>query len=142
MTDALRPLSDAELGPEHPNVASVLSNIATVCHKTGRSGEGVAASERAIVILRRALGSRHPTVLHAKAAAVELWGPRAEEKARPVSCCIRTRVLLLDRSAARRSPPANQAASLIKFFACLATDPAGGDRRKDAGIRSCHLLCG
>lgn len=74
--------SSAVLGPDHPNVASALSNIAAVCHKTGKTAEGVAASDRSSAILKRALGSKHPSVQSAKATALALWGPQPEDKAR------------------------------------------------------------
>lgn len=63
-------------------MASVLSNIAAVCNKTGRTAEGVAASDRSIAILKRALGSKHPTVMQARATAEALWGPPPEDKVR------------------------------------------------------------
>ena len=65
-----RSLADVEaaLGPEHPEVATVLHNIGGLAHAAGRPRAGEAAARRAVEIREAALGSDHPDTAADRAA--------------------------------------------------------------------------
>jgi len=50
------------LGPDHPNVATTLNNIASCLNDLGRPAEAKKSFEQALAIRRRALGSGHSEV--------------------------------------------------------------------------------
>jgi CHAT domain-containing protein len=50
------------LGPEHPDVATSLNNIALLYYTTGRYGEAAPLLQRSLAILEKALGPEHPDV--------------------------------------------------------------------------------
>ena len=47
-------------GPEHPDVAANLNNLAILCHAQGRYTEAEPLLQRALAIREGALGSSHP----------------------------------------------------------------------------------
>jgi tetratricopeptide (TPR) repeat protein len=51
------------LGPEHPEVATSLGNLALLYHSQGRSAEAEPLFKRALMLGERRLGPSHPTVL-------------------------------------------------------------------------------
>jgi tetratricopeptide (TPR) repeat protein len=55
-------LSEARLGPDHPDVAISLNSIGVVQQALGKYDEAIAAHERARSIREAALGSEHPIV--------------------------------------------------------------------------------
>jgi tetratricopeptide (TPR) repeat protein len=55
-------IREKALGPEHPDVALSLNNLAIVYERQGRYGEAEAAHARALPILEKALGPEHPHV--------------------------------------------------------------------------------
>lgn len=55
-------IRERALGPEHPDVATSLSNLATVHFHRGRDTEALPLYERALAIRERALGPEHPEV--------------------------------------------------------------------------------
>jgi tetratricopeptide (TPR) repeat protein len=55
-------ISEAALGPDHPDVGASLSNLGTVLRLLGQLHEAKAAHERAVKISEAALGPDHPTV--------------------------------------------------------------------------------
>ncbi len=50
------------LGPEHPNVATSLNNLAFMYHDQGKYAEAEALYKRALAIDEKALGPEHPDV--------------------------------------------------------------------------------
>jgi tetratricopeptide (TPR) repeat protein len=52
-------IREKALGPEHPDVATSLNNLALVHHATGGYEEAKALHERALVINEKALGPEH-----------------------------------------------------------------------------------
>ena len=48
------------LGPQHPNVATILKNLAGLYSAQGRYGEAEPLYERALRIAKKALGPNHP----------------------------------------------------------------------------------
>jgi tetratricopeptide (TPR) repeat protein len=50
------------LGEDHPHVASMLYNMASVYGKQGRHEEALEHYERALAVARKALGEEHPDV--------------------------------------------------------------------------------
>ncbi len=58
-----RELDDAvELGPEHPDVAQSLNNLAALYQAQGRYAEAEPLYKRSLAILEKALGPEHPDV--------------------------------------------------------------------------------
>ncbi|MFB4285077.1 FxSxx-COOH system tetratricopeptide repeat protein, partial [Nonomuraea sp. MTCD27] len=55
-------ITDTALGPDHPNVAIRLGNLAASFRALGRPGEAVPLDERALAITEAAFGSDHPSV--------------------------------------------------------------------------------
>jgi hypothetical protein len=51
------------LGPDHPDVAMTLNNLAVLLHEQGRSQEADAPSQKALAIFEKALGPSHPKVV-------------------------------------------------------------------------------
>jgi tetratricopeptide (TPR) repeat protein len=58
----------ARLGPEHPEVATVLHNIGGLAHAAGRPADGEAAARRAVEIRDAAVGADHPDAAADRAA--------------------------------------------------------------------------
>lgn len=50
------------LGPDDPNIATLLNNIAAVNNLQGKHTSAIALNRRALVIRRKALGEGHPAV--------------------------------------------------------------------------------
>ncbi|WP_437667593.1 tetratricopeptide repeat protein [Sorangium sp. So ce1182] len=55
-------LREKALGPEHPDVATSLNNVAELYRATGDHARAVPLHERALAIREKALGPRHPDV--------------------------------------------------------------------------------
>jgi tetratricopeptide (TPR) repeat protein len=55
-------ITEAALGPDHPDVAISLGNLAMVMRDLGLAGEARPLAERALAITEAALGPDHPTV--------------------------------------------------------------------------------
>ncbi|MBE9069169.1 CHAT domain-containing protein, partial [Leptolyngbya cf. ectocarpi LEGE 11479] len=55
-------ISEATLGPGHPNVATSLNNLARLYHDQGNYAEALPQYERALAIREAALGPEHPDV--------------------------------------------------------------------------------
>ena len=52
--------SEQVLGPEHPDTALSLNNLAELYHTQGKYAEAEPLSKRALVIYEQALGPEHP----------------------------------------------------------------------------------
>jgi eukaryotic-like serine/threonine-protein kinase len=57
-----RQIKEKTLGPDDPDVAVTLANIALVLNKLGRSAEALRMSDRRLRIHQRALGDSHPAM--------------------------------------------------------------------------------
>ncbi len=55
-------LSEQEFGPDHPDVATDLNNLAKVYRFQGRYAEAEPLLKRALAIFEKALGPEHPDV--------------------------------------------------------------------------------
>ena len=53
-------IDEASFGPEHPNVASDLNNLAQLLQATNRLAEAEPLMRRALAILIESLGAEHP----------------------------------------------------------------------------------
>jgi hypothetical protein len=53
-------IGEKALGPEHPNVAIRLSNLAGLLRETNRLGEAEPLYRRAFLIFKNSLGVQHP----------------------------------------------------------------------------------
>jgi tetratricopeptide (TPR) repeat protein len=60
------------LGPDHPNVANSLDNLANVHHARGAYDQAQRLHERAIAILERAFGSDHPEIANSLVGLAEV----------------------------------------------------------------------
>lgn len=61
LRDALA-LQEAELGPNHPDLASTLNNLGVVCERTGNDDEAEHCYRRACAIVTAAFPAEHPFV--------------------------------------------------------------------------------
>ena len=75
--EALR-LGTEEFGPDDPNTATLLNNLATFYSAQGRYAEAEPLYKRALVILEQALGPEHPVV----ATSLENYAALLRETAR------------------------------------------------------------
>jgi tetratricopeptide (TPR) repeat protein len=71
---------EESLGPNHPNVAKGLSNLADFYHERGREPAAERLYMRAITILENALGPYHPDVARLNGGLAQVY--RAEGRAR------------------------------------------------------------
>ncbi len=74
-------IREKALGPEHPNVATSLNNLAVLYHTQGRYTEAEPLYQRALAIHERVLGPEHPNVaqsLENYAVLLRKTGRRAE----------------------------------------------------------------
>ena len=72
-------------GPDHPDVAQSLSNLATVYRKQGRYAEAQPPHERALAIRERAFGPNHPNVAESvHELAVLYWNQGRYAEAEPL----------------------------------------------------------
>ena len=55
-------IADTALGPDHPNVAACLNNLATVLCALGQPAAAQPLLERAVTIAEKAYGPDHPDV--------------------------------------------------------------------------------
>ena len=55
-------ISEKALGPEHPDVATSLNNLALLYQAQGRYAEAEPLHKRALAISEKALGPEHPDV--------------------------------------------------------------------------------
>ncbi len=55
-------ISEKALGPEHPDVATSLNNLAELYRDQGRYGEAEPLYQRSLAISEKALGPEHPDV--------------------------------------------------------------------------------
>ena len=63
-------ISEAVLGPDHPDTARCLGNLACTYRELGRPGDALPLAERALAVTEAALGPDHPsTALHRKILA-------------------------------------------------------------------------
>jgi tetratricopeptide (TPR) repeat protein len=66
-TEALRFYKNAlaiyekSLGPEHPDTANSLNNLAALYYKQGKLGEAMPLYQRALAIYEKSLGPEHPS---------------------------------------------------------------------------------
>ena len=65
LKDAVR-IQEQELGPEHPDLANTLNNLAIVAEKTGRMVEAETLYRRAATIATAALPLNHPMVVESR----------------------------------------------------------------------------
>lgn len=56
-------IREQSLGPDHPDTATSLNNLAMLYEKMGRHGEALPLLERALVICEKALGPEHPDTI-------------------------------------------------------------------------------
>jgi eukaryotic-like serine/threonine-protein kinase len=69
------------LGPEHPEVAANLHNIASVYRERGEYGIARELAERALAIQRNALGEDHPDIARALANLASVYGEMGDHAA-------------------------------------------------------------
>jgi len=64
---------EKNLGPDHPDTASSLNNLATLCYYEGELEKAVRLMRRALAIWEAALGPEHPDTQSARRslAAIE-----------------------------------------------------------------------
>jgi tetratricopeptide (TPR) repeat protein len=77
-------ISEKALGPNHPNVAATLNNLANVYKSQIRFGEAEEVSKRALAIRQKAFGANHPEVaqsLYNLASVYDLQGRYGEAEA-------------------------------------------------------------
>jgi hypothetical protein len=55
-------IDERSLGPQHPNVATELNNLAQLLQDTNRMGEAEPLMRRALEIDERSLGPQHPNI--------------------------------------------------------------------------------
>jgi hypothetical protein len=65
-------IDEQSLGPDHPNVARDLNNLATLFKDTDRPAEAESLLRRVVATLERGLGEGHPHVAIALNASVEI----------------------------------------------------------------------
>jgi len=74
---------EAKLGPEHPDVATSLNNLAELLRAQGKYAEAEPLSRRVLAIYEKALGHEHPRVAEGQnnlAALLDAQGKHAEAK--------------------------------------------------------------
>ncbi len=84
LLERARALREQHLGPEHPEIATVLNNLALAHDAAGRFDQAMAIHERALVIREQALGPVHPEVgssLVNLATVAQLLGDHARAEA-------------------------------------------------------------
>ena len=69
------------LGPEHPDVATSLNNLAALYQATGRYAEAEPLYQRALAILEEVLGPDHPNTKTARANLETLKNASTKEGA-------------------------------------------------------------
>ena len=62
------------LGPEHPDVAMTLHNLAALCKATGHQADARSLCERALEIFVRTLGEAHPRTKICRDSCSQLSG--------------------------------------------------------------------
>jgi len=67
------PLAEATFGPEHPNVATSLNNLAVLYKQQDRYADAEPLYKRAVAILQKALGPDHPDVATSLNNLAELY---------------------------------------------------------------------
>ncbi|NOT27978.1 MAG: DUF2914 domain-containing protein [Acidobacteria bacterium] len=65
LTSALR-IQEIELGPQHPDLISTLSNLAVLAEKTGRNDEAEAGYRRVVALASSSLPSDHEMVVESR----------------------------------------------------------------------------
>ena len=55
-------IDEKALGPDHPDVAIELNNLAGLCNAQGKYAEAESLYQRALAIWEKALGPEHPNV--------------------------------------------------------------------------------
>ena len=65
------------LGPEHPDVATVLNNLAELYRAQGKYAEAEPLYKRALAIREIALGPEHPDVAQSLTSLAEVFEPGA-----------------------------------------------------------------
>jgi hypothetical protein len=65
-------IDEASFGPEHPNVARDLNNLARLLQDTDRAADAEPRMRRAFVVVAQALGREHPTAKMVRGNYAEL----------------------------------------------------------------------
>ena len=103
-------IGQADLGPNHPEVAQSLTNLAALHQALGQNAEAEPLLKRALAILEKAFGPDHPTVATVLDALAELYrvqGKTAE------AAPLEKRLLAIRKNApAPKSPPAAVASAI------------------------------
>jgi Flp pilus assembly protein TadD len=55
-------IAEKKLGPDHPDVAQALNNLAAVYGKQGRSADAERLFKRSLAVFEKTLGANHPDV--------------------------------------------------------------------------------
>ena len=77
-------LQEADLGPDHPDVANTLNNLGVVCEMAEKPGEAEACYRRAYAIAAAALPSDHPFVITSRENLTEFCKARGKPIDLPV----------------------------------------------------------
>ena len=117
-------ITEASLGKDHPNVATELSNLATLLRVTNRLAEAEALYRRALAITEASYGSDHPTVaIRLNNLAGVLRATNRLSEAEPLTGAHSS---LLRRASARTILPLRSASTTLPL--CCNT-PTGSARR-------------
>ena len=73
MAQQVLAIREKALGPDHPDVAQALNNLAVLYYKQGRYAEAEPLYKRALAIGEKALGPDHPDVATALNNLAELY---------------------------------------------------------------------
>ncbi len=76
-TSAALAICEKALGPDHPDVATALNNLAVLYRAQGRYAEAEPLYKRSLAIREKALGPDHPDVAQSLNNLAELYRPRA-----------------------------------------------------------------
>jgi tetratricopeptide (TPR) repeat protein len=79
LTRALE-VKEAGLGPDHPDVATSLTNLALLYAGAGRVGDALPLLERALTIQDRSLGARGPGLMRTVGALAEVYRALGREE--------------------------------------------------------------
>src|SRR5688572_33105855 len=78
-------LQEADLGPDHPDVANTLNNLGVVCEMAEKPEEAEACYRRAYAIAAAALPSDHPFVITSRDNLTEFCKARGKPIDLPVT---------------------------------------------------------
>lgn len=123
------------LGPEHPDIAKALGNLASACMDTGRVDEAVSLGQQALTVTEKNLGHEHPDtarVLGNLAATYRLqWRPRDALTLQLRALAIAERTL---------GPEHPDTARALGNLACVYTDLGQVDDARPLELRALRIF--